>query len=132
MTHCSVCGLDDERLLLPFASKLLHIVLKLRILRWEDPGFGNEAVFLRLAFNHPERRRRNRRKNSQARAWTRRAPGGQCLINQSLIWCCKIYACDGNTGFVFLLKVKVTYLDMFLARQSFRQISPIPGKWLIL
>lgn len=31
-------------------------------------------------------------------------------------------SCDGQK----------TYLDMFLARQSFRQISPMPGKWLIL
>lgn len=53
MAHCTVRRFDDERLLLPFASKLLHVVLELRVLRREDPGFGNEAVFLRLTFNHP-------------------------------------------------------------------------------
>lgn len=28
--------------------------------------------------------------------------------------------------------LRETYFDMFLAKQSLRQISPIPGKWLIL
>lgn len=62
MAHCSVRGLDDERLLLPFAPELLHVVLELSILCREDPGFGSEAVFLRLAFNHPERLKRKIRK----------------------------------------------------------------------
>lgn len=56
MTHCTICRFDDERLLLAFASKLLDVVLELSVLRRKDPGFGNEAVFLRLAFNHPESR----------------------------------------------------------------------------
>lgn len=102
MTHRSVRRLYDERLLLAFASQLLDVVLKLCILCWEDPGFGNEAVFLRLAFNHPERRRRKGGKNRHSRAWTRRVPGGPCLINKSLIWCCNIHACAGNIGFVGL------------------------------
>lgn len=76
MTHCSVCGLDDEGLLFPFASKLLHVVLKLSILCWEDPGFGNEAVFLRLAFNHPERRRG---KKKEGKIVTLELGLGECL-----------------------------------------------------
>lgn len=100
MTHCSVCGLDDERLLLPFASQLLHVVLELSVLRREDPGFGNEAVFLRLAFNHPERRRRKKgKKNRHARAWTMRVPRGQWLINKSLIRCCNVCMHGGSVFF---------------------------------
>lgn len=84
MTHRSVCGLDDERLLLPFAFKLLHVVLELSILRREDPGFGNEAVFLRLAFNHPERKRRRKRRNSHSSTRTRES-AWRTLFDQEVV-----------------------------------------------
>ena len=52
VTHGSVGGLDDECLLLAFSAQLLDVVLELGVLGGEDPGFGTEAVLLRLALYH--------------------------------------------------------------------------------
>ncbi len=58
MAHGSIRRLSDERLLLAFSFQLLYIILELCVLGREDPGFGDEAVFLRLTFNHSKERKR--------------------------------------------------------------------------
>lgn len=52
MTHGSVGRFDNKGLLLAFPAQLFDVVLELSVLGWEDPGFGYEAVLLRLALDH--------------------------------------------------------------------------------
>lgn len=55
MTHGSIGGFDNKGLLLAFPAQLFDIVLELSVLGGEDPGFGYEAVLLRLALDHSAR-----------------------------------------------------------------------------
>lgn len=52
VTHGSIGWFHNKGLLLAFPAQLLDIVLELSVLGREDPGFGYEAVLLRLALNH--------------------------------------------------------------------------------
>lgn len=52
MAHGSVGWFDDKSLLLAFPAQLCDVVLELSVLGREDPGFGYEAVLLRLALDH--------------------------------------------------------------------------------
>lgn len=52
MTHGSVGRFDNKGLLLAFPAQLFDVVLELCVLSREDPGFGYEAVLLRLALDH--------------------------------------------------------------------------------
>lgn len=58
MTHGSIRRLNDKCFLLAFSFQLLYIILELCALSWEDPGFGDEAIFLRLTFNHSKEKNR--------------------------------------------------------------------------
>lgn len=52
VAHGSIGWFHNKSLLLAFPAQLLDIVLELGVLGREDPGFGYEAVLLRLALNH--------------------------------------------------------------------------------
>lgn len=52
VAHSSIGWFDDKSLLLAFPAQLCDVVLELSVLGGEDPGFGYEAVLLRLALNH--------------------------------------------------------------------------------
>lgn len=52
VAHGSIGWFHDKSLLLTFPAQLLDVVLELSVLGREDPGFGYEAVLLRLALNH--------------------------------------------------------------------------------
>lgn len=52
VAHGSIGWFHNKSLLPTFPAQLLDIVLELGVLGGEDPGFGYEAVLLRLALNH--------------------------------------------------------------------------------
>lgn len=59
MSHGSIGWFHNKGLLLAFPAQLLDIVLELSVLSREDPGFGYEAVLLRLALNHSTEKKQN-------------------------------------------------------------------------
>lgn len=60
VAHGSIGWFHNKSLLLTFPAQLLDIVLELGVLGGEDPGFGYEAVLLRLALNHSTETRQTR------------------------------------------------------------------------
>lgn len=82
VAHGSVGWFDDKSLLLAFPAQLCDVVLELSVLGGEDPGFGYEAVLLRLALDHSTETEREGGSNKTSPS----TPFRKSVLPRQLMW----------------------------------------------
>jgi len=86
VAHGAVGGLDDEGFLPLLAPLLLAVVLELGVLGGEDPGLGDEAVLLRLALDHPARKKAAKQTCKQREKQRERERDRQVSRQTRILW----------------------------------------------